>query len=267
MSLSQSEITSSQQLVIDTFLGFRDELRSSFGNVKYTSKKDTSPVTELDVKVEHTLKEKLLAQFPTIGFHGEETDDVVGTSNALWIVDPIDGTSSFVHGLPYCTNMAALIADGDIVASVIYDFVNDELFTARRGEGAFKNGQPIRVADEPLDNSMVFSGSFAYKNLYHLLQPHGIGVYAPIGASGYEYTRLAQGNIQAVTKLNCKSQIHDNVPGMLLVQEAGGVIVPFEQKTQEYELLQLVACTPTIANLFETHRDEIKELILSGDNK
>ncbi|MDB5183813.1 MAG: inositol monophosphatase, monophosphatase, partial [Candidatus Saccharibacteria bacterium] len=71
MSLSQEDINSSQQLVIDTFLGFRDELTSSFGNVDYVNKKDASLVTELDLRVEQTLKEKLRAEFPTIGFHGE----------------------------------------------------------------------------------------------------------------------------------------------------------------------------------------------------
>jgi fructose-1,6-bisphosphatase/inositol monophosphatase family enzyme len=258
MSLTQDEINSSQQLVIDTFLGFRDELKVAFGNIHFTNKDDRSLVTELDLKVEQTLKEKLQGAFPAIGFHGEETDDVVGSSNALWIVDPIDATSSFVHGLPYCMNMAALVDDGELVASVLYDFVNDELFTAKRGQGSFKNGQPIHVADEPLDNSIVFGGSYAYKNIYKVLQPHGIGLYSPIGASGYEYSRLAQGNIQGVTKLNCKSQIHDNAPGILLVKEAGGVIIPFEQKDHEYQLLQLVACTPKLAEVFESERSAIE---------
>ncbi|MDB5183917.1 MAG: inositol monophosphatase, monophosphatase, partial [Candidatus Saccharibacteria bacterium] len=192
-----------------------------------------------------------------IGFHGEETEDVVGTSNSLWIVDPIDGTSSFVHGLPYCMNMAALVDDNEIVASVLYDFVNDELFTAKKGQGAFKNDKPISIADEPLDNSIVFSGSHAYKNIYPLLQPHGIGMFAPIGASGYEFSRLAQGNIQGVTKLHSRSQIHDNAPGMLLVREAGGVIVPFSQNQHEYEMGQFVACTPKLAEVFEAERAAI----------
>jgi myo-inositol-1(or 4)-monophosphatase len=153
------------------------------------------------------------------------------------------------------------------VACVLYDFVNDELFTATKGGGAYKNNVRIRITDEPLDNSIIFSGSYAYKNIYHLLQTYGIGIFAPIGASGYEYTRLAQGNIQAVTKLNGKSQIHDNAPGMLLVKEAGGVIIPFENTEHEYQTLQLVSCTPSVAKVFETHYDEIKEIINQGDHR
>lgn len=109
MPLPQEKIIASQQLVIDVFKGFRDELMAVYGNVEHDSKGDGSQVTLLDVKVEEALKARLRAAFPEIGFHGEETEDVVGSENALWVVDPIDGTSSFTHGLPYCTNMAGLV--------------------------------------------------------------------------------------------------------------------------------------------------------------
>lgn len=257
MSLSLTDIRSSQQLVIDVFKGFRSELMQSYGNVQHDSKGDGSPVTELDVKVETEIKRVLAERFPQIGFHGEETEDSVGAIDATWIVDPIDGTSSFIHGLPYCTNMAGLVVDGVTVASVIYQFATDDLYTAVRGEGAYKNGERIFINNTELDNSIVFAGSFVYRQLFDIFQPHHIGVYAPLGASGYEFTRLAQGSIQGVTKLRCGSQIHDDVPGVLLVQEAGGEIVSFEREEYDYRTLSFIAATPKLAAVIRNSFAEI----------
>lgn len=263
MPLSTTKIRESQQLVINVFKDFRDELMQSYGRVAHISKGDGSPVTELDVKVEQAIKQRLAEAYPEIGFHGEETDDVAGTVDATWIVDPIDGTSSFIHGLPYCTNMAGLVVDGVTVASVIYQFATDDLYTAIRGEGAYKNGERIYVSNTELDNSIVFAGSFAYKNLYPIFADDKVGVYAPVGASGYEFICLAQGNIQAVTKLRCKSMMHDDVPGVLLVQEAGGVITSFEGESYTYETLSFVAATPNITALIQKNYDRIRQSIVS----
>lgn len=144
MPLSQQEILGSMQIIIDIFRGFRPELMKSYGNILHESKRDNSPVTHLDVKVETAVKQRLAELYPHIGFHGEETEDTPSQSGALWIVDPIDGTSSFIHGLPYCTNMAGLVVDGQTVASVIYQFPTDELFTAVKGKGAYRNDEKYR---------------------------------------------------------------------------------------------------------------------------
>lgn len=261
MSVSRETIYRSQQIVIDVFKGFREELMGAYGTIVHDSKGDGSPVTELDVKVENAIKKRLRADFPEIGFHGEETDDVVGTEDATWIIDPIDGTSSFVHGLPYCTNMAGLVVNGETVASVIYQFATDDLFTAVKGEGAFKNGERIYVKNTELNDSIVFASSFPYKNLYHIFGNHKIGVFAPLGASGYEFTRLAQGSIQAVTKLRCGSMMHDDVPGVLLVQEAGGKIISFEDEDYSYTTLNFVAASPNVAAVVMDAYEEIKSII------
>lgn len=261
MPLSVTIVRESQQLVIETFLGFREELMQSYGNIEHRSKKDGSPVTELDVKIETTLKEKLATEYPEIGFYGEETGKVVGSIDATWVVDPIDGTSSFIHGLSYCTNMAGLVVDGVTVASVIYQFVTGDLYTAIRGEGAYKNGERIYVGNAELADSIIFSGPFVYINLYDVFKDHRIGVYAPLGASGYEYTRLAQGSIQAVTKLRCVSQVHDNVPGVLLAQEAGAEIVSFETTDYQWDGLSFVAATPNVAKVVRDNYDAIKAII------
>lgn len=261
MAVSRETILKSQQLVVDVFKEFRAELMAAYGAIDHDAKSDSSPVTALDIKVEQAIKRRLYDEFPELGFHGEETDDVMGTEDAMWIVDPIDGTSSFIHGLPYCTNMAGLVVAGETVASVIYQFPTDELFTAVRGEGAYRNGERIYVKNTELDNSIVFAGSFAYRNLYPIFGTHKIGMYAPLGASGYEFTRLAQGSIQGVTKLRCGSQLHDDVPGVLLVQEAGGEILSFEGDAYTYEALTFVAASPNVAKIVRAAYDDIRAII------
>ena len=261
MSLSSSEITGSLNLIIDTFKELRPLLMKSYGNIDHTSKEDNSPVTTLDVGVETTLKERLANSYPHIGFRGEETENTPSASGATWIVDPIDGTSSFIHGLPYCTNMAGLVVDGETVASVIYQFPTDDLYTAIKGEGAYRNGEKISVKNTPLNDSLVFAGSFAYKNVYPLLKPYEVGLYAPLGASGYEFTRLAEGSIQGVTKLRCGSQIHDDVPGVLLAQEAGAKIISFDGENYTYETLCFVIGTPNFMAVIEEQKENISKLI------
>jgi len=263
MPLSSSEIQESMTLVIDTFKELRPELMKNYGNIDHISKEDNSPVTRLDVEVETMLKERLAEHFPHIGFHGEETEDTLSSSNSTWIIDPIDGTSSFIHGLPYCTNMAGLVVDGETVAAVIYQFVTDDMYTAAKGGGAFKNGERISIKNTPLDNSLVFSNSFVYMNMYPLMKPHHIGLYAPLGASGYEFTRLAQGSIQGVTKLNCGSQIHDDVPGVLIAREAGAEVESFDGHDYTYETLQLVIGTPNFISFIREHKSEISQIISS----
>lgn len=261
MPLSKERINGSLNLIIEIFEELQSTLMKSYGNIEHISKEDNSPITELDILVEETIKARLASEYPEIGFHGEETKDTLGTVDATWIVDPIDGTSSFIHGLPYCTNMAGLVVDGEIVASVIFQFATNDLYTAVKGEGAYKNGEKISVKNTDLNNSLVFAGSFAYKNLHSLLEPHKIGIYAPLGASGYEFTRLAQGSIQGVTKIRCGSQIHDNVPGVLIAREAGAKIISFEDDEYRYATLNFIIGTQKLIEIIKQNQDTITKII------
>lgn len=259
--LSNEKINGSLNLIIEIFKELQPTLMKSYGAIEHIAKDDNSPVTELDIFVEKTIKFQLAKKYPEIGFHGEETEDIPSTCDATWIVDPIDGTSSFIHGLPYCTNMAGLVVDGEIVASVIFQFATNDLFTARKGEGAYKNGQKISVKNTDLNNSLVFAGSFAYKNLHPIFAPHKIGIYAPLGASGYEFTRLAQGSIQGVTKIRCGSQIHDNVPGVLIAREAGAQIVSFENDEYRYTTLNFIIGSQKLIATIKQNHDAITKII------
>jgi myo-inositol-1(or 4)-monophosphatase len=194
--------------------------------IAFEQKSDLSQVTELDLKIENQLKEKLKLEFPELGFEGEETGSDRHDGQAYWIVDPIDGTSSFIRGIVGCTNMAALVYDGQSIAAIIYDFINDELFTARRGQGAFRDGQPISVKQRPARGSAVYSGKFNIADDFRdYIQGEGIAIFRPLGSSGMSFALLAQGKIDGYSLLDMSAKPHDTAPGVLLATEAGAQVV------------------------------------------
>jgi myo-inositol-1(or 4)-monophosphatase len=229
----------------------------AYGNIAHSAKGDDSPVTQLDIKIETALKDKLLAQFPVFGFKGEETEEVVNPHGATWYVDPIDSTSSFIHGLPYCSNMAGLVVNGEIAASVIYHFASDELYTAFKGQGAYKNGERISVNNTHLNDSYVFADAYSYANIYHLYAPSHVKFYAPMGATGYFLTRVAQGSIQGACYLKANIKQHDIIPRALLVLEAGGEAVSFTGRPFDYTCLRFMIGTKNVCDVTTQHLNEI----------
>ena len=229
----------------------------AYGNIAHDRKDDGTPVSELDVRIETALKEKLTARFPVFGFKGEETPEVVGAGNATWYVDPIDSTRSFIQGLPYCSNMAGLVVDGEMIASVIYHFAADELFTAFKGQGAYKNDERIHVANRDLDDSCVYADAYSYINAYRYYEPGHTKFYAPMGATGYFLTRVAQGSVQGACYLRAKINQHDVIPGALLVLEAGGEAVSFTDRPFDYTSLRFIMGTKNICDIARRHQLEI----------
>lgn len=120
-------------------------------------------VTAYDVRVQQFLQESLLALLPGAHFVGEEndcTDDV--HHGYAFIVDPIDGTTNFIRNYRASCICVALAQDGEVITGVVYDPYRDELFTAEKGGGAFLNGAPIHVNDNPLSQSLMSVGTTTY---------------------------------------------------------------------------------------------------------
>jgi len=250
--LADDQVLAAQALVVDVFRGFRSQLLMVFGNIEHTRKADNSPVTIWDVAVEEALKLRLNALFPVWGFEGEETG-ASGSRETYWLVDPIDGTSSFIRGLPFSTNMAALVHNGVVVAAVIYDFVNDVLYTAIKGKGAFKDGKQIH-----LNTTRAAGNLFAYsmtRTKFGLIQEAmdalHIRALLPVGAAGHSYITLAEGKIDGVIVLNAGNGLHDNAPGVLLAEEAGAKLLPYDDK-QGVERSQFILGSPVLVDLIET---------------
>lgn len=230
--LSSDQIADSQALVVSIFASFRNELLAAFGNVEHTLKSDSSPVTAWDVAVEKKLQEALDEAFPFFGFQGEETGKS-GNDQTYWLVDPIDGTTSFIRGLAYSTNMAALVHEGIVIAAVVYDFVHDVVYTAVKGEGSFKNGQRIRVnTHRRTDNLVIYVMTRQqFPLIREALTELGMRTVQPMGGAGHAYGLLAEGKIDGIVNLHTSMGAYDNGPGVLIAEEAGAALLAFDEET------------------------------------
>ena len=218
-------------------------LQEWVGRFKATSKGPRDLVTEADHASQAEVRRILLGAFPGDGFIGEEGEAgrpplPPGTpghsgSGRRWIVDPLDGTTNYVHGFPaYCVSIA--LADGDeLVVATIYDPLRDECFTARRGAGAHLNGEAIAAAAVESAAEAVTAVSFpahvtpeapAVADFLAVL-PHAHSVRRT-GSTALNLAYLACGRLHAfwVRRICC----WDAAAGILIAREAGCVVGPFE---------------------------------------
>jgi histidinol-phosphatase len=139
------------------------DLKAADFSAQVIWKSDHSPVTVADREAEAHLRKVLLAAFPGDGFLGEESGDLSGKSGFRWIVDPIDGTRSFVRGIPHWATLVGLEHDGLPIAGVAYEPVIDRTWRALQGTGAFRDNERIHVSRvNRLDESLMFYSSLAW---------------------------------------------------------------------------------------------------------
>ncbi|HEV8471708.1 MAG TPA: inositol monophosphatase family protein [Methylomirabilota bacterium] len=199
-------------------------LKYFHGRFDVTLKADHTPVTQADREAEQTIVEMLGRAFPDWGFLGEEFG-AKGPAEVRWIIDPIDGTKNFVRRIPVWATLLALEARGEIVAGVIYNPATDELCAARRGGGAFVNGERVRVSDVATlgGATLLHAGLKLYREaglwdgLVRLVdatdRQRGFGDY--LG-----YTLVASGRAEIYTEVDLKPW--DLAPCKIVVEEAGG---------------------------------------------
>ncbi|OHA20609.1 MAG: hypothetical protein A2849_02325 [Candidatus Taylorbacteria bacterium RIFCSPHIGHO2_01_FULL_51_15] len=205
-------------------------------------------ITKLDLEVERFLKDELASKYPDIGFVGEESG---GDRNAkrFWLVDPIDGTEYFIRGLPFCTSQLALIENGGVTFSIIYDFVGDVLCHAEKEKGAFANDKALSVSTRMLDVSRLstmfkLQDAKAYEQ-YRKLRSHCHTFH--VGASGYELALVASGKLDgAVYYGGAGSKDYDIAPGTFLIAEAGGVVANVSKQTYDYRDGDFIAANPLV---------------------
>jgi histidinol-phosphatase len=128
-------------------------------NLTVETKADRTPVTKADRECEVKITEMLSARFPEHGFLGEELGERPGKVDTRWVIDPIDGTKNFIRGIPFFATLIALEEAGEITAGVMYAPAINELLSARKGQGAFANGQQVHVSDvADLRDAMLVHG-------------------------------------------------------------------------------------------------------------
>ncbi len=216
-----------------------------YGKVEILAQKDESPhsvVTKIDHDVEKFLEEEFKKLDPTVGFAGEEFGGSREVKK-LWLVDPIDGTNHFVRGLPFCTTMVALIEDDQVVFSAIYDFVNDIMYHAEKGKGAFQNNERIHVSNRPARQSInrLESDLSKPENLKLFLELMKESLVIDTICSGNEFVMVAKGQIECRICYDPFGNDYDFAPGSLLVSEAGGIVKNIGSNDYDYRNTNLIA--------------------------
>ncbi|WP_201977616.1 inositol monophosphatase family protein [Hymenobacter rubidus] len=192
-------------------------------------------VSYVDQETERRLVAGLRQLLPQAGFITEEgtAGPDTHTEEFTWIIDPLDGTTNFVHGLPVYSISVALLQGHELVVGVVHEVNRDESFRAVRGGGAFCNDQPIHVTDIPELNSALIATGFPYKDFgkmpaylqllgAFMSRSHGV---RRLGSAAVDLAYVAAGRCEAFFEFNLNS--YDVAAGILLVREAGGHVTQF----------------------------------------
>ncbi|MGE4596461.1 MAG: inositol monophosphatase family protein [Methylophilaceae bacterium] len=216
-----------------------------------TNKNFNDFVSEVDLASEREIIRVLKEAYPRHGFLGEETGLSEQVEN-IWIIDPLDGTTNFLHNYPqYCVSIA-LQQKGQITQAVIYDPNRNHLFTASKGQGAFLNDRRIRVSKKiKLQDSMLGTG-FPFRDFTHLpaylkifeeLVRGTSGIRRP-GAAALDLAYVAAGWFDGFWEIGLSPW--DIAAGSLLIREAGGIVSDFSGKNGWLKSGNIVASTPKI---------------------
>jgi myo-inositol-1(or 4)-monophosphatase len=216
----------------------------------------TDPVSDADREAERTIRELLLAERPDDGLIGEEGSHETPANGRTWIVDPLDGTVNFLYSLRAWAVSIALEDRDGLAAGVVFNPVDDECFSAARGEGATLNGRAIRVTGcASLDRAMVATG-FSYVADQRAKQAEVLLRLLPAvrdvrraGAAALDLAYVACGRVDAFYERGLKRW--DEAAGRLLVEEAGGAVSDLEGEPAGV----VAAATPGLAALLEQEVD------------
>ena len=190
-------------------------------------------VTSSDLAVQHFLTRELRARYPEIGFLCEEEDmDEVSGHDAVWVIDPIDGTANYARGNENCGISVALVRGGEPVLGVVYSPWRGELYTAEKGKGAFLNGKPIHVSGRPFEQGLLFTALAIYrKDLARICSDIIYDLYMDCndvrrsGSAAVELCLLAAGYADLFFEIRLMPW--DHAAASLILTEAGGSVCDF----------------------------------------
>ncbi|MDR5651951.1 inositol monophosphatase family protein [Ruixingdingia sedimenti] len=200
-------------------------------NLQVSAKGPGDFVTKADREAERIIRDELMGGRPTYGWLGEETGETAGQDpTRRWIVDPLDGTTNFLHGLPHWAVSIALEHKGEIVSAVVYDPAKDEMFWAEKGAGAWMNESRIRVSGRRHMIEAIFATGVPFGGRGTLpatlqdlarLMPVCAGVRR-WGSAALDLAYVAAGRYDGYWERGI--QAWDMAAGLLLVREAGGFV-------------------------------------------
>jgi myo-inositol-1(or 4)-monophosphatase len=222
--------------------------------VRISQKQVNDFVTEVDQNSERVIIETLLTAYPDHGILAEESGSTHGNPNAdhIWIIDPLDGTTNFIHGFPvYCVSIALQVR-GKLEQAVVFDPTRNDLFTASKGRGAFLNDRRIRVSKRTRLNECLLSTGFPFRpeddfdkylRLMGDVMQRTAGLRRP-GAAALDLAYVAAGFSDGFFETGL--QPWDMAAGALLITEAGGLVGNFTGDANFLEQKECLAANPRI---------------------
>ncbi len=200
--------------------------------LKITAKGQNDFVTQVDQASEAIIIETIQKAFPDHAFYGEESGKQ-GENHTIWVIDPLDGTTNFIHGFPqFCISIAA-VHKGKTYHAVVYDPLKDELFTATKGQGAQLNHKRLRVSERTTFQEALLGTGIpyhdmtnleSYLNLFKKLCPLAAGIRRA-GSAALDLAYVASGRLDGFWE--CDLKAWDVAAGALLIREAGGLTSDF----------------------------------------
>ena len=241
--------------------------------VRISQKQVNDFVTEVDHASEAAIIDTLLTAYPDHGILAEESGSQHGNPNAdhIWIIDPLDGTTNFIHGFPvYCVSIALQVR-GRIEQAVVYDPSRNDLFTATRGRGAFLNERRIRVSKRVRLQESLISTGFPFRkgdnfNQYLVMMGDVMqktaGLRRP-GSAALDLAYVAAGFTEGFFETGLSPW--DVAAGSLLVTEAGGLVGNFTGESDFLEQREMLAGTPRIYGQLVTILSKYSKFAGAGD--
>ncbi len=219
-------------------------LLRDFGEVEQLQASLKGPadfVSHAGLKAEAILREELSRARPGFGFLMEESGETPGDGENLWIVDPLDGTLNFLHGIPHFSLSVAHECDGKIIAGLVFDPIRNELFMAEEGKGAFLNDKRLRVsARRHLHEAILATGipcftrerpgkkhPPAYPSMLEAVRENCAGL-RQLGSASLDLVYVAAGRYEGFWEAGL--QLCDIAAGTLILHEAGGMMCDFERR-------------------------------------
>lgn len=234
-------------------------LLSYLGKVEAKEKRPRDLVTEADIQAQAAIKSILLGHFPDHGFVGEEGDHSKVSAELCWIVDPLDGTTNFVHQLPGFSVSIALKRNDEILVGTVYDPIADECFSAVKGRGATLNGKPISVSDCKVLTQSLLVCSFSSKvardgeEVNRFLNVLPEATIRRMGSAAINLAYVACGRLDGYWATSLK--LWDMAAGYLIAAEAGAVFTDIDGTD-----LDLEKPTFVMAATSELHQQLLKKM-------
>jgi len=232
------------------------KLRRDYGEVEQLQVSKKGPadfVTAADVRTEEILRDSLSYARPHYGFLMEETGAILGEDpNRRWIIDPIDGTTNFIHGIPHFAISIALEENSAITAGVIYEPINDQMFWAEKGNGAWLNDHRMRVSGRTEMKQSIFATGIPFvgrgNHKQFLAQIESVMATSAgirrFGSAALDLAYVAAGRFDGFWETNL--QPWDIAAGIIIVKEAGGMISEIDGSNNMLKTGSVLAANPNL---------------------